>query len=438
MTSDTDTELRGLLDQLWRMPPHGVSNIHGVSEFKALRDLLERRHGRGKADFALSNILRALAMPGLTPAGQPASARDPEALAVQIDAAMLAETATRRHLCPLELADDLPEMAFGPARIGRYDTRQLESLFDRGRLERFFPGRMPDFGRLSQLQWLTVEEEVEVDPRPEARAIPILFTRMDQDFGAFDPLARRYPAVVEQTLFCLLLLPWEDWSTMLEVNWRGFTLPWIYTVDGDLAIRPAVPPDTQDLAFEEFSYPDDWGDEVEHERPVVLRLEEAAADDMAAKTAATWRDLDAAAASDLFRTPVEHFAVRAFATGGIDELMAHMTVLEAALGEEADHNKALRPRPERGLGATERMARKVAGLLDDQAAGEAYRALFAIRSLFVHGRVGLATISTAQKVMARRLARQVLCRLLEVAASGPPPRSDLLADLLARGAPKET
>ncbi len=26
---------------------------------------------------------------------------------------------------------------------------------------------------------------------------------------------------------------------MLEVNWRGFTLPWIYTVDGDLVIRPS-------------------------------------------------------------------------------------------------------------------------------------------------------------------------------------------------------
>ena len=72
-------------------------------------------------------------------------------------------------------------MDFGTALIGRCDTPQLESLFDRGQLERFFPGRMLDFGRLSQLQWLTIEEEVEVDPRPEARAIPVLFKAMDQD-----------------------------------------------------------------------------------------------------------------------------------------------------------------------------------------------------------------------------------------------------------------
>jgi hypothetical protein len=109
--------------------------------------------------------------------------------------------------------------------------------------------------------------------------------------------------------------------------------------------------------------------------------------------------------------------------------------LEAALGEEADHDRKLRPKPDRDLGATERMARKVAGLLADQSAAQDYRDLFKIRSLFVHGRSGLTTISTEQKVMARRLARRVLNALLDRAAVGSPPRSDLLAQLLAQGAP---
>ena len=112
-----------------------------------------------------------------------------------------------------------------------------------------------------------------------------------------------------------------------------------------------------------------------------------------------------------------------------------MTVLEAALGEEADHDKRLRPKPERTLGATERMARKVAGLLGDPTATDTYRDLFRIRSLFVHGRAGLATISTDQRVMARRLARRVANTLLDLAAAGAPPRVEVLAQLLARGAP---
>jgi hypothetical protein len=335
----------------------------------------------------------------------------------------------------LDFADELPPVSFGPARIGRFEAADLETLFDRRRLDHLYPGRPTDFGRLSQLQWLVVEETVTIDPRPEARAVPFLFERMDRDFGAFDPLARRYSAAVEQALFCLLLAPWEDWSTMLEVDWRGFRLPWIYTVDADLAVRPAPPPDTSALGFEPVIYQDRWGEEVGDERPTVLPLEEGALDQLARGVHDTWLKLEAARASDLFQTPIEHFVVRAYGSGGIDELLAHMTVLEAALGEEADHDRRMRPKPDRTLGATERMARKVSGLLGDPSAALGYRDLFTIRSLFVHGRVGLTTISTEQKVMARRLSRRVANALLDRAAANPPPRPDLLAQLLVLGAP---
>lgn len=146
-----------------------------------------------------------------------------------------------------------------------------------------------------------------------------------------------------------------------------------------------------------------------------------------------WRKLDASRGGELFQTPIEHFLVRAYSFGGIDGLLARATVLEAALGEEADHDRKLRPKPKRNLSASDRMARKIARLLGDRTAADAYRALFKIRSLFVHvhGRADLSTIATEQKVVARRLSRRVVNALLDQATAGAPSR----AALLARGAP---
>ncbi|HTK34710.1 MAG TPA: hypothetical protein VL358_05405 [Caulobacteraceae bacterium] len=400
-----------------------------------MAERLRQQCGCGRVSFALSNALRNLGLPCAERPGAQPSRENPEAIAADLQRAFSATTTRRRHLCPLDLADDLPVLSFGLVRISSFTAEQLEGLFDTERLGRVYPGRSVDFARLAQVQWLVLEEEVAIDPRPEARAIPIFFQRMDQDFGAFDPLARRYPELVEEAVFCLLLAPWEAWGTMTPVDWRGFHLPWVYTVDTDLAIQPAAPPDAASLTFEPTIYHGQDGEDIEDEQPSVLQLDGDDLQGLAEGLAEAWRKLETARITDLFQTPIEHFMVRAHASTGIDELLAHMTVLEAALGEEADHDRKLRPKPQRNLSATERMARKVAGLLNDPAAAQAYRDLFRIRSLFVHGRAGLTTISTDQKIMARRLARRVANALLDCASSSPPTRSVLLTQLLAHHLP---
>ncbi len=206
----------------------------------------------------------------------------------------------------------------------------------------------------------------------------------------------------------------------------------------DLAIQPAVPPDAVSLTFEPAIYQSHDGEEAEDERPSILMLDSDDVQGLTQGLPEAWRKLETARITDLFQTPIEHFMVRAYASSGIDELLAHMTVLEAALGEEADHDRKLRPKAERDLSATERMARKVAGLLDDPSAAEAYRDLFRMRSLFVHGRAGLATISTDQRVMARRLARRVANALLDRASASAPVRSELLTQLLNHHLPRQS
>jgi hypothetical protein len=51
-----------------------------------------------------------------------------------------------------------------------------------------FPDLAFDAARFSMFQWLVVEEELPLDPRPAARAWPLFFELMiDHDFGHIEP-----------------------------------------------------------------------------------------------------------------------------------------------------------------------------------------------------------------------------------------------------------
>ena len=431
-----DQELASAIAAVWRIPSPGPENLLAHPAFLALAELCAVRYGGAKLTFSLSTALRSLGLPCSLSNANRHLALDPETAALQLDASFSSLTTRRRHLCPLEFADDLPNLMFGGSRVGRFSQLQLGELFDAPRMARSHPADQLDLSRLAELQWLVVEETIAIDPRPEARSTPIFFTDMSRDFGAFESHQGRYPDVVERALFFLLLAPWEEWSTMQEVDWRGFKFPWIYTVDRDLAIRPPKAPDADVLAFETTAGTDGYGELVEWEQPVVMRLEDGFAAALSTFEETRWQALEAARTTTLMETPIEHFLVRAFAADGIDEVMAHMTAIEAAVSEESDHRARLRLKPDRhkGVGPSERVAARIAALLDDPAAFQAYGDLFDIRSAFVHGRASVGTISTHQTVLARSLARRVAAAVVCAAATPTATRGEFLAGLLDRGA----
>ncbi len=222
---------------------------------------------------------------------------------------------------------------------------------------------------------------------------------------------------------------------MLEVDWRGFLVPWIYTLDEDLFVRPARPPSPDDLTLEPRIVEDRWGEEIELERPSALPLDDSAKTELQLFTDAAWTELQAARATPLFEAPVVHFLVRAFLADGIDEVMAHMTAIEAVIGLGIDHMRKLRPQPgpHPKLSATERVSARIGAALTDAKAAENYKDLFELRSAFVHGRAGLPKISTTQRVLARNLARRVARALVALAVHRTRSRADVLDDLLRQG-----
>lgn len=342
-----DKSLVAALQALWDIPPPGSQNLWSSREFVALKELLTKRYYSGKSTFGLEvsigNALRSLGLPCSTPHLSNQSMPDMAKVAGLLAHEFQRTTTKRRYLCPLDMADELPSFQFGNARMGRFADTELEVLFNAPRLERCYPDMQLDAQRLSQFHWMVVEEDVSVRSESGNRQFSWLDFPIGKDLGEIVPHSGRFPAAVERALFFLLLAPWEDWAEMTEVDWRGFRLPWVYTLDDDLCAFPHPPPHPERLTWEPCSFQVDHDEWEEAERPMWLRTW-ATAEDVRQALEARWELLRVASpqASELFSTPVEHFLVRAFLSDGIDEVMAHLIMIEAAFGAEEDHRRKLR------------------------------------------------------------------------------------------------
>ena len=437
---DPSTAMVTAMAELWRLRPPGPDNILAHPAFVRLREACRDGYpnaGKDGPGFALSTALRALGLPCELRKDAAHLALSVDEAAKCLDAALRATHTRRVHLAPLDLVADLPALAFGSARLGRLTTGELRSLVDERRLKRFFQRQDFDAERFSEFHWLIVDEVIPLEREPEAWAIPVLYMDLSQDLGRIEPHKGRFPSAFEDALFFLLLAPWENWSTMKEVDWRGFRVPWVYTSDSDLFVRPNSPPSPDTLSWEDRIYDDGYGGTYEEERPVELHLEDVAATELIGWDQRRWTIVEQAKRTVLFETPIAHFLVRAFLADGVDEFLAHITTIEAALGLRADYDKSCRIARDRhrGMSATKRMRGRLAGLLGDRLYADQYERLFKVRSAFVHGRA-MTDISTKEQVMARSLSRRVVEALILATQAGPvPSREDFLNDLLDRGAP---
>jgi hypothetical protein len=425
-------DLAVALATLWRIPHPGPDNLFASPEFKAVAAACERSPTTVGFSSALLNILRSLGTPFLLPKGHVHLASSPDEAAIVIRSALARKSTLRRYLCPLNLADTLPALRFGPARIEDVTAERLGELLDVQRLARFYPGHTIDLHRLARFTWLIVEENAPVDARPEARALPFMFEDLNRDFGAIDPHKGHFPQPVADALFFLLLGSWEDWANYVEIEWRGFQIPWVYIFDDDPSVRPQAPPDADSLSWEPWIIDDEDEGQIELERPIVYPLDEEAVEELQQFDEMHWQAVQSARLAPLFTTPVAHFLVQAFHVDGIDEFLAHISTIEAGLGAQADF-QVRKADPFPTIRGTKRVERRIAGLLHDETAASHFNTLFDLRSKFVHGRPSLGKISSKQRIDARRLARRVSAALIDRAARDKRPREDILAELLADG-----
>lgn len=382
--------------------------------------------------FALHYALSSLGVPYSLPNEKKDLALDPASAAVLLQEAFEQRETWRIHLCPLDCADDLPELAFGPASVGRFTAKELERLVDLPRLQRAYPNWTMDSERLSDFTWMVIREKIRLPENAGQRALPFLYETLPNDFGAIDPHERKFPQVVEDALFALLLAPWEEWGHYSSFEWRVFRIPWTYTLSGDLFVQPTPPPNSGTLSWEPWAYTDVFGDDVEGERPCSYPLNELSLMAPEWVNDVYWSQIVFARTTGLFGAPVAHFLVRAFTSSGIDEFLAHIMVIEAGLGTKIDHDRRSKV-GKRNLGATRRVALRLAALLNDPSSAAQFSHLFKTRSEFVHGREMVA-IPSEDRMLARRLARRAAASLVCAAAAQPNiTRTDFLENLLTLG-----
>jgi hypothetical protein len=144
------------------------------------------------------------------------------------------------YLCPLDEADELPELRFGPNNIRTFTTAELEELVDLPRLKRINSNWTFDAPRFSRYRWLVVEEPYPFNREPGQRAVPWLSMPLDfnRDWGQIEPHRGRFSTAVEDALFAVLLAPWEDWVQIPDHDWCGFRVPWVFKADDDIFVRP--------------------------------------------------------------------------------------------------------------------------------------------------------------------------------------------------------
>ncbi|WP_158912718.1 hypothetical protein [Caulobacter sp. S45] len=409
----------GLVRLLEVLASHPAQRATAFSEpdFVALREYVQVRFpGVGAKDglnFALSAALDRLGV-GRRPGAQPA---DVARAATRLEDAFQATHIERVHLCPLDTADELPDLRFGPNSVTCLSMEALQEV-----LAPIGPGAAAVDPRFTEFRWLVVRERVAIEHEPGRRAFPLFFD-MTQDFARIEPHKRRFPLAVEQAIFALLLAPWEDLVDHADFDWRAFRIPWVYTVEDDLFVRPAALASADSLTWDTQFHDDGTAEGVEYERPAAYRFQPPIGSLDGVVSDERWRAVEHALASDLFSTPVVHFLVSAFLGEGIDEFIGHLTALEASLGLRADISR------EKVLSA------RVSALLQDSAAAATYGELFNLRSEYVHGR-SMEAISGAARVAARRLARQVADALVRSAAGLPDDRQAFLQGLAPSRLPK--
>lgn len=385
--------------------------------------------------FTLATVLRQLGLACLVGGEGSELAAPPSDILGSLGKALRGAPSKRQHLCPLNLAADFPTLSFGPNQVRTFSPKELDELFDVNSLRRAHPSWSVDSRRFSEFTWLIVEEEVvHKTTALGQRRLPGLFENLNRDLGQIEPYHTGLPTSVEDALFVLLIIPWEEIVQYDDIDWRGFQVPWVYTIDSDVFARRLPAPSPDSLAWETEGGIDSSGNEYEYDRPIAYRLDVGSDDVISHANDATWNDIVVARQTSLFARPVAHFFLRGFQATGIDEFLAHISTIEAALGQPEDHIRGSRKKVGgKDPGATQRVVRRIMGLLNDRTSGQTYLNLFGLRSDFLHGKQ-MASISGADRKNARTLARKIVCALIDHAASDPRVnREMLLDDLLNKG-----
>ncbi|HFE3442939.1 TPA: hypothetical protein ACF3I9_004405 [Klebsiella aerogenes] len=432
---------KGLVQALspyWHRQPKTNIDLNDVVKERAFLDLkaycvanYEKMDGGMFSSHPLATVLCLLGVP-FVGKGQsaPNSLLD---VATKLDEALTRTQTTRVHLCPLDCADHIEPFQFGNAEIRRFSASELEQLLNVSQYQRLSYYKPSDLEALSRFTWLIVWEQAELALSVSHRNHDFLVKGLQRDYGEIAPYYQRYPKVFNTALFGLLLAPWEEWVTHVEVDWKAFHVKWVHTVESDLLTSPKFIPDADTLSWD-YKYYEDDGKEHEVYAPYEYPSYCSKSELETIVNNQLMININTARVKGLINEAARHHFLKAFLSDGIDEFLAHIVVIDACLGEPRElKGKFNFTKQQNKMGFTKRLECRLAGLLGDAGLIDELDTLYDLRSTYVHG-LNMHTISGSQKNRARVLARKTLLEITRIVETNPGiTKRDFLVEMLDRG-----
>ena len=328
----------------------------------------------------------------------------------------------RRHvqttyLAPLEFVEfPKPELKFSGFDIRKFDRKELDEIVGNDVNRVFYPHAFLDKDTLDALQeyWFIVAK-VEEEPR---RLGYLYYSAADAAAvkGHVYVEYTRFPPAIERVLARLVLFDWvgnpQDQLTYSGQDGLpfGFEIPFVLRVDDNDLKGPEGAPDRSKLKSYGPKYGDPNTGEEYNAHHVIFDLNEsrvAEFEECVQRADECLQHLE----TDDTRWPYLKVAIdnliKAFFTEELEQLLWHITALEALLGE-------------RGPGVTASIARRSAAILGatekerkewkKRFAGN--NGLYDLRSALVHGRQFKEDVHRKQLFEARMMAMRVTIRFV--------------------------
>lgn len=279
-------------------------------------------------------------------------------------------------LAPLEHVSFARDaLDFGAFRLQSFSRTQLEGLFQTAVNRVFYEWALTDVGILPNYWFLTLTTTAER-------------TRTFLNFADIDKVTPTFTSfrAIEEALLPLVSFPWQAdlWRGRPpheQLDWHGFRIPFLLVVDDNFLAAPRHRPDLVRLDTEP-AFNSMTGEELDFERPVIwTHLDTDEADVCEASVRELVDRLRALGSRPtewgFFDRACGYF-LKAFFADGFEQLLWHITTVDALLGEDAPG------------AATKRLARRVAAILgtaptEQETLRAEFLELYHFRSRFVHG-----------------------------------------------------
>lgn len=314
------------------------------------------------------------------------------------------------HLAPLELVEFSQNFVdCGSFQIRRFSHDELDSIFCNRVRKIFYPGTYIPSEDLEAYWFIYVKENVPARKAGEMR--------LHLDWRV-RPSYSPHPPVVQDAVKSLALYNWGSYPSHLGK--RGLPgnkyesdeqpllplIPFVISIADSLIEWPRNSPDLSGLLTERFGDPQTGGD-------VPLREYTMGADETESfarfnrEMSSLFSQLNAHAPQWDFEKLALDFLLKAFITRDLEQLLWHITAIEAVLGEKFDSGltRRLRNRISTALGSTEEERKGIS---------RQFKQLYEVRSDLVHGNPELThnEIHLAQLSEARDLARGIVLWML--------------------------